>query len=311
MSPPTAHPETAPESLERPLVAAPANSPAHLLAYYSEAGQDYEAWSRGFNMHFGYFRPGLNPFRREPMLAEMNQQVLERLALPAGPARVADLGCGLGATAKHAVRTRPEWRVEAITLVPWQVEQARRRAESELTAEQAARLAFRQADYRALPDSDGRFDGAYALESSCHAGGADKADFLGEAARVLRPGGRLVVVDGFLLKPRLPGWYQRLVDQVCHCWAVDRFAHLPAFVAELERRGFKEIRVEDWSWRIAPSVAHAPGVTLRFVLRRWLRERGGFGRETRRHLLACILSPLVGLARRWFGYVCVSATRGR
>jgi hypothetical protein len=37
-----------------------------LIAYYEGAGLDFEEWSPGFNMHFGYYRGG-NPFRREPM----------------------------------------------------------------------------------------------------------------------------------------------------------------------------------------------------------------------------------------------------
>ena len=37
--------------------------------YYEEAGPDYAAWSPGFNMHFGFFRWGMNPFHREAMLA--------------------------------------------------------------------------------------------------------------------------------------------------------------------------------------------------------------------------------------------------
>ena len=55
-----------------------------LIAYYENAGPDYGEWSRGFNMHFGFFRWGVNPFRRESMLEEMNRQVLARLALRPG-----------------------------------------------------------------------------------------------------------------------------------------------------------------------------------------------------------------------------------
>ena len=54
-------------------------------------------------MHFGYYRPGLNPFRRELMLDEMNRQVLARLALDRdGQGLVLDLGCGVGATVRTA-----------------------------------------------------------------------------------------------------------------------------------------------------------------------------------------------------------------
>ena len=42
-----------------------------LEEYYTEAGADYAAWSPEFNMHFGYFRWGMNPFDRERMLEQM------------------------------------------------------------------------------------------------------------------------------------------------------------------------------------------------------------------------------------------------
>ncbi len=32
-----------------------------IIEYYSEAGMDYEPWSRRFNMHFGYYRWGALP----------------------------------------------------------------------------------------------------------------------------------------------------------------------------------------------------------------------------------------------------------
>ena len=46
-----------------------------LIAYYENAAPDYGEWSRGFNMHFGFYRRGVNRFRRETMLEEMNRQV--------------------------------------------------------------------------------------------------------------------------------------------------------------------------------------------------------------------------------------------
>ena len=35
--------------------------PVDLVTYYTEAGMDYRAWSRNFNMHFGFYRWGMNP----------------------------------------------------------------------------------------------------------------------------------------------------------------------------------------------------------------------------------------------------------
>src|SRR5688572_29453614 len=83
-----------------------------LIAYYEQAGPDYEEWSRAFNMHFGYFRAGLNPFLREPMLHEMNRQALERLRLnPDSDGLLVDLGCGVGATVRFAASMFPRARI--------------------------------------------------------------------------------------------------------------------------------------------------------------------------------------------------------
>ena len=57
------------------------HQPVDLEAYYTEAGMDYRAWSRRFNMHFGYWRHGLNPLALEGMLSEMSRQVFTRLLL--------------------------------------------------------------------------------------------------------------------------------------------------------------------------------------------------------------------------------------
>src|SRR3984885_8524176 len=93
--------------------------------YYSEAGPDYAAWSREFNMHFGYYRAGANPLDRESMLEQMNAEVLVRLNVEnlAEP-KLLDLGCGLGATLRSFARRLPRARLLGITRVPWQVEQA-------------------------------------------------------------------------------------------------------------------------------------------------------------------------------------------
>src|ERR1700722_19793055 len=99
-----------------------------LEEYYPEGGPDSAAWSREFNMHFGFYRWGMNPFDREPMLEQMNVEVLERLRIdPTRQSHIVDLGCGLGATLRSLARRLPLASLTGVTRVPWQVEQARER----------------------------------------------------------------------------------------------------------------------------------------------------------------------------------------
>src|SRR5258708_40281910 len=77
-------------------------------------------------MHFGYYRAGLNPLRRETMLEQMNAEVLARLKLEGiAEPQLLDLGCGLGATLRSFARRLPQAWLLGITRVPWQAENAR------------------------------------------------------------------------------------------------------------------------------------------------------------------------------------------
>ena len=191
-----------------------------LEQYYSEAGPDYAAWSREFNMHFGYYRAGANPLQRESMLEQMNAEVLARLRVEdiAEP-RLLDLGCGLGATLRSFARRLPHARLLGLTRVPWQVEHARALNDAAGCSE---RVRVDEGDYEdtMLPNSS--YDGAFALESSCHAQGADKGALLAEAHRLLRPGGHLVVADGFLARDAfISSLQQRIYRKLCECWVIE------------------------------------------------------------------------------------------
>jgi ubiquinone/menaquinone biosynthesis C-methylase UbiE len=279
--------------------------PVDLETYYTEAGMDYRAWSRGFNMHFGYWRAWMNPFALERMLEEMSRQVFARLALAPGM-RVLDLGCGLGAPARALVAAHAV-ALTAVTKVPWQIETARR-----LSGQSAARgtVEWKLGDYTALDLPAASHQAAFSIEASCHAAGADKEPFVAEVARLLAPGARLVVADGFMKRSGgLPRWYAALLGFMTRSWAVEQFADLAAFRACLERHGFALVAVEDASWRIAPSVLHVPRVTLKFLAGELLLRRRKLGAVRWGHVLACLAAPWIGLGRPYFGYYLLTAEK--
>jgi MPBQ/MSBQ methyltransferase len=279
-----------------------------LEQYYKEAGPDYAAWSREFNMHFGFYRAGANPLRREAMLEQMNAEVLARLQLDAiVEPRLLDLGCGLGATLRSAARRLPHARLLGLTKVPWQVEQARALNEAGGCGE---RVRVIQGDYEdtLLPRSS--FDGVYALESSCHAHGADKGALLAEAHGLLRPGGRLVVADGFLAGGRFASaLQQRIYRKLCECWVIEELAQLDRFTARLEQLGFMDITVERLQMRVAFSVAHIPWVTLKFLLTDVLPGKREMTRARWNNVLAPVLLPLVSAPLGPMTYCMITATK--
>ncbi|HEV8238280.1 MAG TPA: class I SAM-dependent methyltransferase [Thermoanaerobaculia bacterium] len=296
----------------QPAIAGPAaaaspaatRAPIDLETYYTEAGMDYRAWSRGFNMHFGFWRAWMNPFALERMLERMSREVFARLALADGD-RVLDLGCGVGAPARTLVAER-RVTVTAVTKVEWQIAMARRLADG---THPLGSVEWLLGDYTALELPPASFQGAFSIEASCHAAGAAKEPFVREAARLLAPGARLVVADGFMKKARIPRWYSSMLGYMTRSWAVERFADLDAFTACLERHGLAVEAVEDVSYRIAPSVLHVPRVTLEFLLRELMLRRRWLNRARWGHVIACLIAPFVGLGRAWFGYYLVTARK--
>jgi SAM-dependent methyltransferase len=279
-----------------------------LIAYYEGAALDFGEWSRGFNMHFGYYRRGLNPFAREAMLNEMNRQVLQRLRLaPDAPGLIVDLGCGVGATVRCAASMFPRKRILGMTIVPWQVETGNawnRRVGLR------ARATLCLADYTATGLAAASADGAVAIESACHAEGTGKEPFVREAARIVRPGARLVVADAFRRggdRPLDPV-SGRLHDVLCRTFVLPGLAHIDAFVEALERHGFTDVLVEDASWRVAPSVLQAPIAVIWFALKKAAR-REPLREERVNNLKGSFVSALLGANRFRFGYYLVSARR--
>ena len=296
-----------------PAAIARSSEPMGLEEYYEEAGPDYAAWSREFNMHFGYFRLGMNPLRREPMLERMNVEVRERLHLDASTsANILDLGCGLGGTLRSLARRLPLATLTGVTLVPWQVQRARALNEAAVTGskEPCGHIDVLCADYENTHLPSGSMDAAYALESSCHAHTAGKRPLLQEAHRLLRSGGRLVVADGFLrTASALHGPQRPIYRKLCQCWVIPELGELDLFLQEMRSLGFADICVESLQYRVAPSVFHIPWVTLKFLVTDVVFGKRRMTRARWNNVIAPLLLPLLGVPGGPMVYCMISATK--
>ena len=277
-------------------------------AYYREAGPDYETWSKAYNMHYGYFRKGLNPFCREPMLNQMTKEVFDRLKLNAHKGKtVLDMGCGVGASARYLAKKYKNLSIHGISIVPWQIEKAKAMNHKVGLTD---RINLVEGDFTKTGFKDNSFDGLYAIESACHAPGNAKMPFAREAFRILKPGGKLVVADGFIKNPHLPfsSFTKKAYETLCQSWALPQMAEIELFTEALKSVGFRKISVEDISWRVAPSVAHSPFLILKFLFMKWLKGEH-LGRQSWNNLKGVFLTNVLGLKRKKFGYYLVTAEK--
>ena len=294
-------------TLQTPAPPSATATSANFQRYYEEAGPDYAAWSPNFNMHFGFYRWGMNPFNREAMLEQMNQEIQHRLHLtPESPAHVLDMGCGLGATLRSLASRLLSSDLHGITLVRWQLDHGRQLNQA---SQQSRRITLALGNYEHTHYPTASFDAVYAIESSCYAHGANKSALLQEAHRLLRPGGRIVVADGFLGPGKLRGPQKSIFRKLCECWVIETLGEVDRFTQELGRLGFSDIEVTPTQARVTPSVLHVPWVTLKFLLTDVLFGQRRMTRARWNNILAPVLLPFVGSPIGPMAYYIISATR--
>jgi SAM-dependent methyltransferase len=114
----------------------------------------------------------------------------DRLAPLIAPGmRILDVGCGGGQFALRLAERWPEIEIVGVDLSPQQVARARARLGTS-----DARVSFVQGNAIELPFADGEFDLVYSLGSIKH--WPDRERGLSECSRVLKPEGRLWIMEG-------------------------------------------------------------------------------------------------------------------
>ena len=142
----------------------------------------------GGTKHFGYYEPGQTRWALRASMRQMEDRLATELALPRG-AKVLDAGCGTGNVAR-ALAVRHGLNVTGIDILRFNIAEAKRRsANCGLTRT----TRFQIGDYHRLPFEDDSFDGLYTMETFVHSANPEAA--LAEFARVLKPGGKLVMFE--------------------------------------------------------------------------------------------------------------------
>ncbi len=273
-----------------------------IIRFYDEATDDYEFWSKDFNMHFGYYIPfKTNLFKRDSMLNEMNSQVFNRLNVPKRSSLVADLGCGIGGTMRYGLRKYPLLKFIGVTLSKFQVSQGNKRLQN-------MNGLILEENYNHTSFKNNSVDGAYAIESFCHSG--HSIESLQEAYRILKPNTRLVIADAFIKKDeeKLCAGSNYCYEQLCRGWSLEGLGSIQTIESALEQIGFKNIKVEDVSFRVAPSVLHVPFAITGFILKKLFRKES-LKSQSWKNLKGSLFALLSGLHMNDFGYYLITAEK--
>ncbi|MET8875626.1 methyltransferase domain-containing protein [Nocardia sp. NPDC004604] len=165
---------------------------AGVASYYEEASELISADLSG--LHFGYWQGLPAGSSMADASRRMTELMIDKVAITAGQ-RMLDIGCGTGQPAVELARVSGA-EVVGIDLSPRHVRLANELADAESENDQ---VRFRLADVMDLPFEPESFDRAWMLESFFHM--PDQSEVIRQIARVLRPGGRLVIANLVLRIP--------------------------------------------------------------------------------------------------------------
>ena len=163
-----------------------------IIEYYNSTENAYkDSWDLNSSLaiHYGYRDKKVKNFPQS--LLRMNEVMMEAAGIKSSD-KVLDAGCGIGGSSIFlAEKIRCE--VTGISLSEKQIIKAK---EIALQKGVADKIRFEVMNYSATTFANESFDIVWGCESICYAD--DKAAFIKEAFRLLKPGGRLVIADGFV-----------------------------------------------------------------------------------------------------------------
>lgn len=195
-------------------------------------------------IHYGMWDASTSTFKEA--LLNTNKALAERAGVRAGE-RVLDAGCGVGGSAFWLAQHRGA-NVVGITVSEKQYQKARGLATRYGLSD---KVEFFLEDYTKTHFPDGSFDVVWAIESVCHA--TDKMLFLKEAYRLLKPGGRLVVSDGFVEREAHDEKEIKLLCNFLKGFAVDDLARTKSFGEMVKEAGFRDVKSWDETKAIVPT----------------------------------------------------------
>ena len=182
-------------------------------------------------------------------------KMLEWSECPPEPARVLDVGCGIGGTSRHLAKSLgPKSQVQGITLSPNQRDRA-----TALAKEQGVdNASFQVMNALAMDFEDDTFDLVWACESGEHM--PDKKKYVEEMVRVLKPGGRLVIAT-WCQRSTPPAFTEEdlvNLDYLYKEWAHPYFISIEEYASLVEgTTTMRDVDTDDWTRQTIASWRHS------------------------------------------------------
>jgi len=212
--------------------------------YFNDNYEDYvEGWSKD-HLHYGFWYE--NTKTHEESLINTICETTDYLNLNQND-HVLDAGSGTGGTCRY-IAEKFGAKTTGITL-----SETLNNAAIDLSKNNQYKslMSFYNMDYSNADFEDHSFSKIFAMESVCHS--HDKQSFTDEAFRLLKNGGKLVVVDYYQTKSDLNDDEKNKLNDWLNGWFMPDLLHKDNFPLMLEKSGFSNISYTDKTDRIIKS----------------------------------------------------------
>ena len=225
-----------PQELDRPSASHQAEEVVAVSRdYYNSSPADrfyHRVWG-GEDIHIGLYE------NEDDSIAEASRRTVDRMAALVPEldeaTEVVDLGAGYGGAARRLVK-RFGCHVACLNL-----SEVQNRRNREMNREQglAGKIDVVDGNFEEVPFPDERFDVAWSQDSFLHSG--DRLKTMVEAARILKPGGKLIFTDPMQSEDCDPEELQPVLDRI----HLDTMGTVPFYRDAATRSGLREVRIEE------------------------------------------------------------------
>jgi tocopherol O-methyltransferase len=226
--------------------------------YEQSKMKDWWKANQTLAFHYGYYEKGFRSHNQA--ILHMNDVVWGMLGLDGTrPLQILDAGCGVGGTSIYLAKKYPLVNFTGISIAPSEVQFATELAAQNKVTENTQ---FLQNNFCDTKFPDGNFDGVFALESINYA--RDTREFFQEMYRILKPGGKLVILDGFRTQKRLSPMMQIAYNLWLSGRVIDDLVSINDCVMLMAEQKFQQITATDISSHTAASVIRGVVIGLPF-----------------------------------------------
>jgi len=277
------------------------NHNKNVASYFEKSWKLLEKWcfvGETLCIHYGYYDKNTKKFL--DAVYKMNDFIGELLELKDNKSGIIlDAGCGVGGTSIYLGEKYPNVQFIGITISSGQVEMGKKY----IKERNIKNFKILREDYNKTSFPNNYFDNVFAIESTGYSD--DIEEFINEMYRILKPGGKLVVLDGYRTEVNINPFLQKIYERFLYGRGYQKLElpRLKNYLELLKKKGFENVFHQDISKYVARSQMRGIIMAIPFFCSYLIKRILTFGiYDSKRNYFdfsmgTAVLSPFIALTK--------------